>query len=98
MRWIYQVTLGLKDPQMAVRIVQTLGFYKMEIRPWGAAVKLGCHTAVLKPFSCSWTIISKQVGSMYQVTLGPKDPQIDVRIVQTLGFHTMEIRPWDAEV
>ena len=35
---------------------------------------------------------------MKQATLGPKDPQMGVRIVQTLGFHKMEIRTWDAAV
>ena len=33
---------------------------------------------------------------MQQVTLGPRDPQMGVRIVQALGFHKMEIRLWDA--
>ena len=31
---MYQVTLVSEDTQMAVRIIQTLGLYKMEIRPW----------------------------------------------------------------
>ena len=35
---------------------------------------------------------------MQQVTLGPRDPQIGVQIVKALGFHKMEIRPWDAAV
>ena len=30
-----------------------LGFHKMEIRPWDAAVSVGCHTVELSPFSCS---------------------------------------------
>ena len=93
-----QVTLGPRDPQMGVRILQALGFYKIEIRPWDAAVYVGCHTVELKPFSCSCTIISKEVGSIRRVTLGPRDPQMGVRIVQALGFHKMEIRPWDAAV
>ena len=93
-----QVTLRPRDPQMGVRIVQALGFHKMEIRPWDAAVYVGCHTVELKPFSCSCAIISKEIGSMQQVTLGPRDPQIGVQIVQALGFHKMEIRPWDAAV
>ena len=29
---------------------------------------------------------------MYQVALVPKNPQMALRVVQTLGFHTMEIR------
>ena len=33
-----QVTLGLRDQQMGVRIVQALGLHKMEIRSWDAAV------------------------------------------------------------
>ena len=91
-----QVTLWHRDPQMGLRIVQALGFHKMEIRPWDAAVKIGCHTVERKQFSCSCAIISKEVGSMQQVTLGPRDPQIGVPIVQALGFHKVEIRPWDA--
>ena len=35
---------------------------------------------------------------MQQVTLGPRDPQMGEQIVQALGFHKMEIRPWDAAV
>ena len=35
---------------------------------------------------------------MKQATFGPKDPQVGVRIVQALGFHEMEIRPWDDAV
>ena len=93
-----QVTLGPRDPQMGVRIVQALGFHKMEIRPWDAAVKVDCHTVELKPFSCYCAIISKEVGSMQQVTLRPRDPQMKVQIVQSLGFHKMEIRSWDAAV
>ena len=93
-----QLALGPRDPQMGVRIVEALGFHKMEIRPWDAAVYIGCHTVKFKPFSCSRAIISKKVGSMQQVTLGPRDPQMDVRIVQALGFHKMEIRPWEAAV
>ena len=93
-----QVILGPKDPQMGVRIVQASGFHKMEIRAWDTAVEVGCNAVELKPFSCSCAIISKEVGSMQQGTLGLRDPQMGVRIVQALGFHKMEIRHWDAAV
>ena len=70
---MYQVTIGPKDPQITVLIVQTLGFHKSEIRPWDAAVQVGYYTVKISPFLCSSTIISKEVGSMNQATLGPKD-------------------------
>ena len=43
-------------------------------------------------------MICKEVGSMQEVTLGPRDPQMGVGLVQALGFHEMEIRLWDAAV
>ena len=78
---MYKVSLRPKDQQMEARIVQTLGFHKMEIRAWDAAVQVGCHTVELNPIYCSWTILTKEIDSMGQVTPRPKHPQVAVRVV-----------------
>ena len=72
--------------------MKTLGFNKIEIRPWDAPVYIGCETVVYSIFSYSQTSLPMAI------VLGPKGPKMDVRIVQILGFNKMEIRPWDALV
>ena len=37
-----------------------------------------------------------EIGSLYQIALGPKGPEMGVRILQTPCFNEMEIQPWYA--
>ena len=46
----------------------------MEIRPWGTAIMVCCHTIEVNLFSCHSMVISKEEGSILQIALGPKDP------------------------
>ena len=77
---------------------QTLGFHTLGTRSWVAAVWIGCQAVEYSIFWCSQTRLPMEVGSLYQVALGPKGPKLCVGRVQTLGVHKMKIRLWDAAV
>ena len=77
---------------------QTISFHKLGTRFWVAAVWIGCQAVEYSIFWCSQTRLPMEVGSLYQVALGPKGPKLCEGIVQTLGVHKMKIRLWDAAV
>ena len=64
---------------MDVRIVQILGFHKMEIRLWDAAVWIGCQATEYSIFSYFKTSLHMEIGSMYQTFLEPRGPKMGVR-------------------
>ena len=49
-------------------------------------------------FSNSQTSLPMEIGCLYRIALVPKGPEMDVRIVQALGFNNMEIGLWDTAV
>ena len=61
---------------MDVVIMQALVFNKMEIRPWDAAVYIGYQAVEYSIFSHYHTSLPMEVGSMYQIVLRPRGPQM----------------------
>ena len=68
--------LGPKGPKINVWIRKTLGFNKIEICPWDAAVYIDCETVEYSIFSYS------QTSLLMAIALRPKGPETDVRKVQ----------------
>ena len=80
-------------PRLAVQIVETSSFQEMEISILDAAAKWSDNRLNI---SYIWTSVSWEEWPMYELALWAMGPILDVRVVQTIGFHKMEINPLDA--
>ena len=95
---VSSLALRLRNTKVPVKIHESMGYPKMDISHWDAAIHYGDQLAQYCDETRSLNAISRRSPPVYSLALRPKNTKVPVLTHESIGYPKMNISHWDAGI
>ena len=95
---VYSLALRLRNTKVPVWTHESMGFSKMDISHWDAAMHYGIQLAQYCDQNRSFNAISPRSPPVYSLALRLRNTKVPVWTHESMGYPKMDIRHWDAAI
>ena len=95
---VYFLALRLRSTKVPVWTHESIGYPKMDISHWDAAIHYGVQLAQYCDQTRSFDAISRRWPPVYSLALRLRNTKIPVWTYESIGYPKMDISHWDAAI
>ena len=95
---VYSLALRLRNPKVPVLTHESIGYPKMDISHWDAAIHYGVQLAQYCDQTLSCNAISPRSPPLCSLALGLRNTKVPVLTHESIGYPKMDISHWDAAI
>ena len=95
---VYSLDLRLRNTKVTVWTHESIGYPKMDISHWDAAIHYGVQLAQYFDQTRSLNAISRRSPPVYSLALRLRNTKVPVWTHESIGYPTMDISHWDAAI
>ena len=95
---VYSLALRLRNPKVPVLTHESIGYLKMDIIHWDAAIHYGIQLAQYCDQTRSFNAISPRSPPVYSLALRLRNTKVPVLTHESIGYPEMDISHWDAAI
>ena len=95
---VYSFALRLRSTKEPVWTHESIGYPKMDISHWDAAIHFGVQLAQYCDQTRYCNSILRRSGPVYSLALWPRNTKVPVWTHKSIGYPKMDISPWDAAI
>ena len=95
---VYSLALVLRNTNVPVLTHESIGYPKMDISHWDAAIHYGIQLAQYCDQTRSLNAISRRSPPVYSLALGLRNTKVPVLTHESIGYPKMDISHWDAAI
>ena len=95
---MYSLALTLRNTKVPVLTHETIGYPKMDIRHWDAAIYYGVQLAQYCDQTLSCNAISPRSPPLCSLALRLRNTKVPVLTHESIGYPKMDISHWDAAI
>ena len=95
---VYSLALRLRNTKVPVLTHESIGYPKMDISHWDAAIHYGVQLAQYCDQTRSFNAISRRSPPVYSLALGLRNTKVPVLTHESIGYPKMDISHWDAAI
>ena len=95
---VYSLTLRLRNTKVPVLTHESIGYPKMDISHWDAAIHYGVQLAQYCDQTRSFNAFSRRSPPVYSLALRLRNTKVPVLTHESIGYPKMDISHWDAAV
>ena len=95
---VYSLALRLRNTKVPVWTHESIGYPKMDISHWDAAIHNGVQLAQYCDQTLSCYAISRRSPLVYSLALRLRNTKIPVWTHESIGYPKMDISHWDAAI
>ena len=95
---VYSHALRLRNTKVPVWTHESIGYPKMDIRHWDAAIHYGVQLAQYCNPTLSCYTISRRMLPLYSLDLRVKNTKVPVWTPEFIGYPKMDISHWDVAI
>ena len=95
---VYSLALKLRNTKVPVWTHESIGYPKMDISHWDAAIHYGVQLAQYCDQTRSFNAISWRLPSVYSLALGLRNTKVPVWTHESMGYPKIDISYWDAAI
>ena len=92
------LSLRLRNTKVPVWTNESIGYPKMDISHWDAAIHYGIQLAQYCDPTRSFNAISRRSPPVYSLALRLRNTKVPVWTHESIGYPTMDISHWDAAI
>ena len=94
----YSLALRLRNTKVPVWTHESIGYPKMDISHWDAAIHYGIQLAQYCDQTRSFNAISRRSPPVYSLALRLRNTKVPVWTHESIGYPKMDISHWDAAI
>ena len=95
---VYSLPLRLRNTKEPVLTHDYIGYPKMDISQWDAAIHYGVQLAQYCDQTRSCSASLWRLPSVYSLALRLRNTKVPVLIYESMGYPKMDISHWDAAI
>ena len=95
---VYSLALRLRNTKVLVWTRESIGYPKMDISHWNAAIQYGDQFAQYCSQTLSCNAISRRSPPLYPLALRLRNTKVPVWTHESIGYPKMDISHWDAAI
>ena len=95
---VYSLALRLRNTQVTVWTHESIGYPKMDISHWDAAIRYGVQLAQYCDPTLSCYAISRRLPLLCSLALRLRNTKVPVWTHESIGYPKMDISHWDAAI
>ena len=95
---VYSLALRLRNTKVPVWTHESIGYPKMDISHWDAAIHYGVQLAQYCDQTLSCYAISRRLPPLCSLALRLRNTKVPVWTHESIGFPKMDISYWDAAI
>ena len=95
---VYSLALRLRNTKVPVWTHKSMGYPKMDISHWDAAIHYGIQLAQYCDQTRSFNAISWRLPPVYSLALRLRNTKVPVWTYESIGYPKMDISHWDAAI
>ena len=95
---VYSLALRLRNTKVPVWTHESIGYPKMDISHWDAAIHYGIQLAQYFDPTRSFNAISRRSPPVYSLALRLRNTKVPVWTHESIGYPKMDISHWDAAI
>ena len=95
---VYSLALRLRNTKVPVWTHESIGYQKMDISHWDAAIHYGVQLAQYCDLTLSCYAISRRLPPVYSLALRLRNTKVPVWTHESIGYPKMDISHWDAAI
>ena len=95
---VYSLALRLRKTKVPVWTHESIGYPKMDISHWDAAIHYGVQLAQYCDQTRSFNAISWRLPPVYSLALRLRNTKVPVWTHESMGYPKMDISHWDAAI
>ena len=95
---VYSLALRLRNTKVPVWTHESIGYPKMDISHWDAAIHYGIQLAQYCDQTRSFNAISRRSPPVYSLALRLRNTKVPVWTHESIGYPKMDISHWDAAI
>ena len=95
---VYSLALRLRNTKVPVWTHESIGYPKMDISHWDAAIHYGIQLAQYCDQTRSFNALSRRSPPVYSLALRLRDTKVPVWTHESIGYPKMDISHWDAAI
>ena len=95
---VYSLALRLRNTKVPVWTHESIGYPKMDISHWDAAIHYGIQLAQYCDQTRSFNAISRRSPPVYSLALRLMNTKVPVWTHESIGYLKMDISHWDAAI
>ena len=95
---VYSLALRLRNTKVPVWTHESIGYPKMDISHWDAAIHYGIQLAQYCDPTRSFNAISRRSPLVYSLALRLRNTKVPVWTHESIGYRKMDISHWDAAI
>ena len=95
---VYSLALRLRNTKVPVLTHESIGYPKMDISHWDAAIHYGVQLAQYCDQTRSLNAISRRSPLVYSLALRLRNTKVPVLTHDSIGYPKMDISHWDAAI
>ena len=95
---VYSLALRLRNTKVPVWTHESIGYPKMDISHWDAAIHYGVQLAQYCDQTRSFNAISRRSPPVYSLALSLRNTKVPVWTHESIGYPKMVISHWDAAI
>ena len=93
---VYSLALWLRNTKIPVWTHESIGYPKMDISHWDAAIHYCIQLAQYCDKNLSWYAISRRLPPLCSLALWLRNTKVPVKTHESIGYPKMDISHWDA--
>ena len=95
---VYSLALRLRNTKVPVLTHESIGYPKMDISHWDAAIHYGVQLAQYCDQTRSFNVISRRSPPVYSLGLRLRNTKLPVLTHESIRYPKIDIRHWDAAI
>ena len=95
---VYFLALRLRNTKILVWTHESIGYPKMDISHWDAAIRYCIQLAQYCDKNLSWYAISRRLPPLCSLALWLRNTKVPVKTHESIGYPKMDISHWDAAI
>ena len=95
---VYSLALRLENTKVPVWANESIGYPKMDISHWDAAIHYGVQLAQYCDQTLSCFAISRRLSHLYSLAKKLRNTKVPVWTHESIGYPKMDISHWDAAI
>ena len=95
---VYSFALRLRNTKVPVQTHESMGYPKMDISHWDAAIHYGVHLAQYCDQTRSFNATAQISPPVYSLVLRLRNTKVPVWTHESIGYPKMDISHWDAAI
>ena len=95
---VYSLAVRLRNTKVPVWTHEFIGYPKMDISHWDAAIHYGVQLAQYFDQTLTCYTISRRLSPLCSLVLRPRNTKVSVWTHESIGYPKMDISHWDATI